>query len=128
MAVILIVEDEAGVRAVMRETLESRGHEVVEAADGREALELLGVKPEKAPAVKPDLILLDVMMPRMGGFTLNTELKESESTRGVPVLVLTAQGALEEVFLAARNVAGYLMKPFGPEQLVAAVDKALRKT
>ena len=80
---ILIVDDEAAIRDIVNRTLEKEGWEVYQAADGIEAL-------KQVADVKPEIILLDLMMPRMDGFQFLTELRKTESGRNIPVVVITA--------------------------------------
>ena len=86
---ILIAEDEPNIREVLRMQLELNGFEVFEARDGVEALEL-------AERVRPDVMLLDVMMPRMDGYEALRRLRASYSTRHIPVIMLTAKNARED--------------------------------
>ncbi len=80
---VLVVDDEKDIRDVVRRTLEKEGWEVSEAADGQEALEIFKADP-------PQMILLDLMMPRMDGFQFVAELKKLESAKGIPIIVITA--------------------------------------
>ena len=87
--VILVVDDEEEIRELCRVNLEFEGYAVVEAADGVEAL-------EKARSERPDLIFLDVMMPRMDGWEVLRQLKEADDTSGIPVVLLTAKTGEED--------------------------------
>jgi two-component system response regulator VicR len=98
--------------------MERDGHKVVRAYDGKACLELVDSE-------KPDLILLDVMMPEMDGYTVFTRLNENEETRQIPVIVLTAKGGMREVFQQSANIAGYVNKPFEPALLQARVKAVL---
>src|ERR1035441_1235230 len=98
MARVLVVDDERDVVELVKFLLERDGHQVIEAFNGREAL-------EKAYAELPDLIILDIMMPEMDGYTVNARLTETESTRRIPVIILTAKGQMRDVFEMASNVA-----------------------
>jgi CheY-like chemotaxis protein len=80
---ILIVDDEPAIRDIVNRTLEKEGWEVHQAADGVEAL-------KQVMTVKPEIILLDLMMPRMDGFQFLTELRKTEDGRNIPVVVITA--------------------------------------
>jgi DNA-binding response OmpR family regulator len=100
--------------------LERDGHEVIEAFNGREAL-------EKAYAELPDLIILDIMMPEMDGYTVNARLTETESTKRIPVIILTAKGQMRDVFEMASNVAFYMEKPFDPKHLREKIQEVLSK-
>lgn len=112
MANILIVDDEPDVVTLIKYLLEKDGHSIQTAHNGEEALGVLGLA-----AALPDLIILDVMMPVMDGYTLSTKLQENPKTRGVPLLVLTAKGQARDIFEMSPNVATYIDKPFDPKHL-----------
>lgn len=116
MAHILIVDDERDVVTLLQFLLEKDGHRISVAYNGQEALEKLGVVP-KAEVELPDLIVLDVMMPVMDGYTVSAKLAEDPEARLVPVLVLTAKGEMRDLFQLAPNVAAYIEKPFDPKKL-----------
>ena len=117
MSSILIVDDEPEIITLLRFVLEKDGHAISAAANGKVALELLGIDPRQAVA-RPDLIILDVMMPIMDGYTLNGLLQREDMTRSIPILVLTAKGQkMRDLFEMAPNVAAYVQKPFDPKML-----------
>jgi CheY-like chemotaxis protein len=120
MARVLVVDDERDVVELVKFLLERDGHQVIEAYNGREAL-------EKAYAELPDLIILDIMMPEMDGYTVNARLTETESTRRIPVIILTAKGQMRDVFEMASNVAFYMEKPFDPKHLREKIQEVLSK-
>ena len=116
---ILVVEDEMPMRNVLKNTLERQGYRVLLAADGEEGL---------ARAVKetPDLILLDVMMPRMSGFEVCAELRRLAHT--MPILMLTAKGGVDDKVKGLDFGADdYLAKPFSRDELLARVRALLRR-
>ena len=117
---ILIADDEARMRALVRDYLRMKGFQVLEAENGREALEVFQREPDIA------LILLDVMMPEMDGFET---LKELRHISDVPVLMLTAraeeQDELQGFSLGADE---YIAKPFSPKVLLARIDAILKRT
>ena len=117
MAHIMIVDDERDVATLIRFLLEKDGHTVTEAHNGTEALEKLGVDPPSAEGVAPNLIILDVMMPVMDGYTVCTRLAGDPKTSAIPVLVLTAKGATRDLFAHSPNVASHIEKPFDPKHL-----------
>lgn len=119
----MIVDDERDVVTLIRFVLEKEGHAVEEAYNGIHALEFLGINPPKPKAYIPDLIILDVMMPMMDGYTTAAKLREDADTRSIPILILTAKGQMREVFEAAPNVKGYIEKPFDPKYLREIVGK-----
>jgi two-component system alkaline phosphatase synthesis response regulator PhoP len=120
MARVLVVDDERDVVELVKFLLERDGHQVIEAYNGREAL-------EKAFAEKPDMIILDIMMPEMDGYTVNARLTENEGTRKIPVIILTAKGQMRDVFEMASNVAFYMEKPFDPKHLREKIQEVLNK-
>lgn len=116
---ILIADDRASSRELLRLVLERAGYEVIEAEDGLEAL-------ERARAENPDLILLDLQMPRLDGYGTLAELRHEERFRTLPILALTAsamRGDREKILAA--GFTDYLSKPAGPEQLRETVAKLL---
>jgi DNA-binding response OmpR family regulator len=121
MAKILIAEDERDIRDLIEFTLRYAGHEVVKAANGAEAVEL-------APQVKPDLILMDVRMPRMTGYEACRALKEIEDVKNIPVVFLSAKGQENEMNTGLDAGAyDYILKPFAPDQLTTRIAEILKK-
>jgi two-component system chemotaxis response regulator CheY len=120
MARILAVDDSPAMRQMVSVTLRSAGHDVVEAFDGREALEFA----RKQPAV--DLVITDINMPNMDGFTLVKELRQLAHYRAVPLLVLTTEASVQKKQEGkAAGATGWIVKPFNPERLLAAVAKVV---
>jgi two-component system alkaline phosphatase synthesis response regulator PhoP len=120
MANILIAEDERDIRDLIQFTLMFAGHKITAAANGAEALEL-------APKVKPDLIMMDVRMPRMTGYEACREMKKIDSIKNVPVIFLSAKGQDEEkqTGIEAGAVA-YILKPFAPDDLTRQIADILK--
>ena len=118
---ILIVDDEEEIVMAVQARLEANDYEVMAAFDGIQAL-------EKASKLKPDLILLDVNIPVMGGFEIAKRLKASADTGPIPFIFVTAKGdeeaMLEGIGLGAVS---YIIKPFTPEQLLGEIKRALQK-
>ena len=115
---ILIADDEPDIRSVLALYLENAGYEVVEAADGKEALEVLG-----SQAI--DLCLLDIMMPVLDGYHV---LKRVRETSDVPVIIISAKGQDPEKILGLNLGADdYMVKPFNPLEAVARVNSLLRR-
>jgi CheY-like chemotaxis protein len=108
---IMIVDDEADIRDLVKRVLKSEGYDVLEAANGQELFQVL-------TSHRPDLILMDVMMPSMDGYELCRRLKSNETYRGIPVVILTvlATAASLRKGLDA-GAAAYLTKPFDPNVL-----------
>jgi len=118
---VLIVDDESSIRTICRVNLETDGMTVVEAADGREALE--GVRREQ-----PELVLLDVMMPDVDGWQVAAELAADPATREIPVVFLSARASREDKVRAQElGAVGYIVKPFDPVGLGATVRDVLER-
>ena len=116
---ILIIEDEAPMRTALADLLAAEGSRALTAADGASGL-------ERARAEKPDLILLDVMMPKLDGFAVCAELRRLAIA--MPVLLLTAKGQIEDrVNGLDAGADDYLVKPFSTEELLARVRALLRR-
>jgi len=121
---VLIVEDDPSVLALLEMTLTRTGYEVVRARDGEE-----GLKMAKGGARTPDLILADIMMPRMDGYELRTALLAEAATRGIPFIYLTAKTArVDKAKAFALGSYRYLTKPFIQATVVEAIQAALRDT
>ncbi len=114
---ILVVDDEPTTVRVVQEMLEANQYEVVTALSGEEGM-------YHALRDKPDLILLDILMPGIDGFEVLCRLKGNEKTKDVPVVMLTAKGETSSIFKAKEYWASdYLIKPFVVEDLLSVVDK-----
>jgi CheY-like chemotaxis protein len=121
MAKILIAEDEPDIRDLLAFTLRFAGHEVFAATNGEEAVEL-------APQVNPDLVLMDVRMPRMTGYEACRMLKANPALKDIPVVFLSAKGQESEIQQGLEAGAEeYLLKPFAPDQLTNRVKAILGK-
>ena len=121
MAKILIAEDERDIRDLVAFTLRFAGYEVVAAANGEEAVEL-------ASKENPDLILMDVRMPRMTGYDACRILKNNPKMKDIPVVFLSAKGQESEIQTGLEvGAEEYLLKPFAPDQLTERVKAILAK-
>jgi DNA-binding response OmpR family regulator len=119
MAKILVVDDELAIVALVTKTL--AGHEILTAANGEEGLAL-------ARDQKPDLVILDVSMPKLSGTEVCIRLKKDPGTAQIPVLMLTGAGTVSNVEEAFANKADdYIIKPFPPKALRARVEILLAK-
>ena len=117
---ILVVDDEARMRKLVRDFLERQNYMVLEAADGEEAVDIFFSEKDIA------LILLDVMMPRMDGWQVCREVRQYSK---VPIIMLTARSDERDELLGFQlGVDEYISKPFSPKILVARVDAVLRRT
>jgi two-component system, OmpR family, alkaline phosphatase synthesis response regulator PhoP len=118
---ILVVEDESDIRELIRYNLVQEGFAVEEAADGAEALERITRR-------APDLMLLDLMLPRMPGLELCRQLRAQPDTAQLPIIVLTAKGSeLDRVLGLEMGADDYIVKPFSPREVVARVKALLRR-
>ena len=118
---ILIVEDEAPLVTLLRYNLEREGFAVLDAQDGEEALAI-------AREQKPDLVLLDWMLPLMSGIELCRQLRRNPETRALPVVMLTARGEEGDKLRGLDSGADdYVTKPFSPSELVARIRAVLRR-
>jgi DNA-binding response OmpR family regulator len=121
MAKILIAEDERDIRDLITFTLRFAGHEVLPTTNGEEAY-------RTAMKELPDLILMDVRMPRMDGYEACEKLKASDVTAGIPVVFLSAKGQESEVNAGlAVGAEEYILKPFSPDQLTERITAILAK-
>ncbi len=119
MAKILIAEDEPDIRDLISFTLQFAGHDVVAVGNGAEAL-------EAAPGVMPDLILMDVRMPRMTGYEACAAMKLDDRIKHIPVVFLSAKGQDAEIQNGLEAGASeYLLKPFAPDELTQRVSELL---
>ncbi|MDD5131826.1 MAG: response regulator [bacterium] len=116
---ILVVEDDALIRELDRINLESAGFEVVQATDGFQGLEM-------ARTENPDLIVLDIMLPKMDGFKVCRILKFDDKYKHIPIIMLTAR--IQEVDKETgfkTGADGYMTKPFEPEDLIKKINQIL---
>ena len=118
---ILVVEDDDNTRLLMQKVLSQHGYEPIPAADGVEALDVLDKK-------RVDLILLDVMLPRMDGYEFTKILRESDEYREIPILMVTAREAKEdkrEGFISGAD--DYMVKPVDEEEMILRISALLRR-
>jgi CheY-like chemotaxis protein len=116
LATVLICDDEPSLRELIRISLDGP-YEFVEADDGEQSLELVR-------SVRPDVVILDMMMPRRSGLEVLSEMRQEENLADTRVIVLTAQpGTREQALRAGADIV--MVKPFEPEQIAAAVEEVL---
>jgi CheY-like chemotaxis protein len=121
MTKILVADDERDIRELIGFTLRFAGFDVVLTADGTEAI-------EKAPLEQPDLILLDVRMPRITGYEVCRQLKENPVTSAIPIVFLSAKGQDGEIKQGlASGAVEYIVKPFAPDELTNQVKDILQR-
>ncbi|MBI5348456.1 MAG: response regulator [Chloroflexi bacterium] len=119
MAKILIAEDERDIRELITFTLRYAGHEVTQAANGEEALAL-------AKQAIPELILMDVRMPKMTGYEACRHIKADDTLKNIPVIFLSAKGQETEIQTGLEvGASDYILKPFAPDQLIQRVSEIL---
>ena len=122
MARIVIADDDADIRELVVFKLRHGGHEVVPVGDGAAAV-------EACAAEKPDLVILDVMMPGMSGLDAARAIREEESLAGLPIIMLTARAQesdMEQGFAAGAD--DYVVKPFSPRELSSRVGAVLARS
>jgi phosphate regulon transcriptional regulator PhoB len=118
---ILVVEDEADIRELLRYNLAQEGFAVEEAGDGAEALDRIGRR-------APDLMVLDLMLPQMSGLELCRRMRSNPDTAKLPILVVTAKGAeVDRILGLEMGADDYVVKPFSPREVVARVKALLRR-
>ncbi|MBC8171275.1 MAG: response regulator transcription factor [Anaerolineae bacterium] len=123
MAHILVAEDERDIRELINFTLSFAGHRLTLAANGAEAVELA-----KAASPVPDLIMMDVRMPRMTGYEACREIKAVESLKDIPVVFLSAKGQDEEIQTGIEaGAVAYILKPFAPDELTRRIAEILQR-
>jgi DNA-binding response OmpR family regulator len=118
---VLVVDDEPSVLKVLTRRLATQNYDVVTAADGLEGL-------EKALADKPDVIISDIMMPGMDGYTFIKKLRANPALAAIPVIILTAKEKMQDLFLfeGIKNC-DYIVKPFEGDELIARLAQLLER-
>ena len=112
---VLVVDDDDDLRLLVATRMERHGHEVLTARNGNEALAM-------ARAAKPDVAILDVMMPELDGFAVTRELRADERTKDMTVVILSGRaGAADREFALRSGADDYLLKPFDPKDLYSRV-------
>jgi DNA-binding response OmpR family regulator len=122
MTKILIAEDDRDIRELIAISLKYAGYEVILAADGQQAVEL-------TIAEKPDLIILDVRMPRLTGFEVLEQIKDRPEFIDTPVAILSAKGQESEIQAGLElGATQYILKPFAPDELIAKIKQIETET
>lgn len=117
---ILAVDDDKHIADLLKVVLEEEGYEVVPVYGGQEAL-------EKLKTLKPDLIMLDIGMPKLNGWQTLEQIKKDEKTKNIPVVMLTGhESDLSKEAMQAKGVSDYLTKPFVHEDMLSRVKQALK--
>jgi CheY-like chemotaxis protein len=121
MAKILVADDEEDIRDLLSFTLKFAGHEVITASNGEEAFQL-------AQQEKPELVLLDVRMPRMNGYEACRHIKADPALKDIPVVFVSAWGQDSEIRTGLEaGAAGYIVKPFEPNQIILKVAELVAR-
>ncbi len=115
---VLIVDDEHDLVHLVKISLEKNNFSVLTAHDGEEGL-------DKAKSEQPDLIVLDILMPKKDGWTFMRELKATDGIKNIPVIMLTIREQLKDVF-ELEGVRDYVVKPFSAEELVTKINTCLK--
>lgn len=119
MASVLVLDDSASMRDMLRSALSGQGHNVKEAANGKQGLAL-------AERAKFDVILTDLNMPEMDGLTFIQTIRKNPEHRGVPIVFVTTESNRTTMMKAKQaGATGWIVKPFTPEQLTRVVNKVL---
>ncbi len=114
---ILVVDDEEGLRALVATVLQMAGYEVATAVDGEDGV-------QKALQYLPDLILLDIMMPKLDGWKTLSKLRTYDQTEHIPIIMLTARGETDSLFKSEQlKVLDYFIKPFEMDEILTYIKK-----
>ena len=119
---ILIADDDKNVVNIIRYSIDDDQYEILEAANGKEALGMVFAR-------SPDILVLDIMMPEMDGYMVCKELKEHDSTKNLPIIILSAKGSVDDKLKAIGfGIDDYMVKPFDPRELEARIKMRLQRT
>jgi PleD family two-component response regulator len=117
---VLVTDDDSNIINIIRYSLDSDQFEVLEAANGKEALGMVF-------ANSPDILILDIMMPEMDGYMVCEELKGHDSTKNLPIIILSAKASVDDKIKAmGLGIDDYLIKPFDPRELEARIKMRLK--
>jgi DNA-binding response OmpR family regulator len=118
---ILVVDDEPSIVSLLKARLEDSQYEVITAKDGQEAL-------DKTSQEKPDLIILDIMLPKIDGYTVASMLKSDENTRDIPIVMLTARNLAQDIKAGMESGAvSYVQKPFNSDVLLGMIPTLINR-
>ena len=119
----MVVDDEPDILFTVGQVLETCGYEVIKAKDGKECIEILNQMGEK-----PDLVLLDIMMPEISGWDVAAKIKENPDWKEIPIVFLTAKGDTMSVGMGNLAAVDYIVKPFDIKDLKERVDKVCNRS
>ncbi len=117
---ILVVEDDLSTLEMIRMLLSKNGFEILTEKNGLKIYEI-------AKETLPDVILLDAMLPGLDGYSIQKKLFNDKETRGIPIIMMTANSQLEQVFSDKENVVEFLPKPFNVNDLREKIDRAIKR-
>lgn len=119
---ILIIDDSETARLLTKEALKKGNYDIIEAQDGMTGLSTLDDNPDT------DLIIADINMPWMDGLQMTEEIRKKEEVKNIPIILVTTESSQDQIERGkALSVAGWIVKPFNAEDLIAAVNKVLKK-
>ena len=121
MARIVLADDDEGLRVLIAGTLRDSGFEVVEVGDGQAALDAIAKQ-------RPDLLVLDMAMAPLDGYTVATRLRDDPKLSSLPVVVITGRGQLQSFLHEHGNVKAFIEKPFSPAHVLAIVSGLLKNS
>lgn len=119
---IMVVDDEPDILTTVGQMLELSGFEVIRAASGKECIKKL-----TQSSAKPDLIVLDIMMPEVSGWDVAAKIKENPSWNEIPIVFLTAKGDVMSIGMGGMTSEDYIVKPFDIKDLIDRIKKILNK-
>lgn len=118
---VLVVDDDRNVITIIKDSLEPEQFKILEAVNGKEALGMVF-------AESPDILVLDIMMPDMDGYKVIEELKKHDSTKNIPIIILSAKTNIDDKLKAMnQGIDDYIIKPFDPREVKARIKMRLRK-
>ena len=119
---VLVADDDKNVLNIVRYSIDSDQFEIFEATNGKETLGMVF-------AISPDILILDIMMPEMDGYTVCEELKKNDSTKNLPIIILSAKSSVDDKVKAiGLGIDDYMTKPFDPRELEARIKMRLKHT
>lgn len=125
MARILISEDDASILEFMTLMLTKAGHAVIPAPSNREILDRLGLRPENPAASLPDLVVLDILTPKVDGYSAARVIRGHPRTHAIPIIIVSGLQELDRLFVVTVEIQGFLKKPFHPEEFLGLVASIL---
>ncbi|OGS32473.1 MAG: hypothetical protein A3J82_00785 [Elusimicrobia bacterium RIFOXYA2_FULL_69_6] len=125
MARILISEDDESILEFVALMLTKAGHAVIPASSNREVLDRLGLRPENPAASLPDLVVLDILTPKVDGYCAARVIRDHPRTRAIPIVIVSGLQELDRLFAVTVEIQGFLKKPFRPEELLCLVARIL---